>query len=126
MLLPNQLIPMKSSVSVEIIVAIFLAVIVVGFVVMYFMSRTSGDVQQTEIRAQVARCCSVAVHDGAVDTNALCIDDSKLIRAINKYNINKYGENAKTYTIKNPPPLEELINIGYVTELEIESICGVK
>ena len=110
---------MKSSVSVEIIVAIFLAVIVVGFVVMYFMSRTSRDVQQTEIRAQVARCCSVAVHDGVVDTNALCIDDPKLIRAINK-------ATGSSYTNSNPPPLQKLIDIKYVTEPEIESICGVQ
>lgn len=110
---------MKSSVSVEIIVAIFLAVIVVGFIVMYYMSRTSGDVQQTEIRAQVARCCPVAVKDGGLDTSVLCIDDPKLIRAINK-------ATGSSYTSSNPPPLQKLIDIKYVTKQEIESICGVQ
>ena len=103
---------MKANVSINLIVAIFLSAVIVGFFVLYYTQSVGKNKIDVEVRSQIARCCPKYMEDGL---NALCVDDPKLIKAINK-------KLSKNY--KNLAPLKALVDAKYTTSEQIKYICN--
>ncbi len=113
---------MKGNVTIEIIVAVALATIVVGFIVVYMTSHSGGDIQKTEIDAQIARCCSkiLSTKNPAGDYSTVkCVDDPKLVKVINA----RLKDTGESYN--SPAPLGALISSGMASDDEIKEICGI-
>ena len=106
----------KGNLMIELIVMAFFAVIVVGFFILYYNGHVGSDIQKTEINAQISRCCTKIISNGKYDGNIMCVDDPKLIKAINDNCGSSY---------KNLAPIRYLVSMNYTTEKEIESICGI-
>jgi len=102
---------------IDTIVAIVLALVVIGFIVLYLTGKTGQSISQEEIDAQISRCCPKIIE--AENNNqsifiVKCVDDPKLIKMIN----------AETGSHVTAPARISLLVSNFTSWDHIADICG--